>query len=33
MHHVSKKRIGKHSYNNRDIAGNGIFYLVRAKWL
>jgi hypothetical protein len=27
---VSKQRIGKH--NNRSISGNGVFYLVSAKW-
>jgi hypothetical protein len=30
MQPVSKQRVGKHAYNNRDIAGNGGLYSVRA---
>jgi hypothetical protein len=33
MQPVSKQRIGKQAYNNKDIVGNGVFYSVRAKWL
>jgi hypothetical protein len=29
----SKYWIGKHAYNNRGIAENGVFYSVRVKWL
>jgi hypothetical protein len=31
MQPVSKQGIGKHAYNNKGMAGNGVLYLVHAK--
>jgi hypothetical protein len=33
MQTVFKQRIGRHTYNNTDIDGSGIFHSVHIKWL
>jgi hypothetical protein len=33
MQSVSKQRMGKHAYNNKEIVGNAVLYSVSANWL